>query len=96
MPDRSQSGFTLVELLVVIVIIAVLFALSTINLGQARISTSLTSTTNTLLADIKNQQLLAMVGEQGSTSSQQPHGLYFQNNDYVLFADSSYNSSDTK
>lgn len=96
MPHRKQeSGFTLVELLVVIIIITILFALSTVNLGQAQTTASLQSITNTLLADIKNQQLLAMVGEEGSTSSQQPHGIYIEAHSYVLFADASYTSSDS-
>jgi general secretion pathway protein G len=90
-----QQGFTLVELLVVIVIIALLFALSTINLGHAQSSASVSSDTNTLLADLKAQQLLAMSGDMGSNNTQQPHGIYFQSNSYTLFADSTYNSSDT-
>ena len=91
----SESGFTLTELLVVVGLIAVLFVLSTINLGKAQTSVSVTTVTNTLLADLKNQQLLAMVGDDGSTSSQQEHGVYIQSNSYTLFADSSYNPSDS-
>jgi prepilin-type N-terminal cleavage/methylation domain-containing protein len=95
-PDHSkQSGFTLIELLVVLVIIAILFGLTSVNLGHAQSSASLASVTNTLLADIKNQQILAMSGEQGSTTHQQPHGIYLQPDSYTLFADESYNGSDT-
>lgn len=91
----KESGFTLVELLIVITIIAILFVLSTINLGQAQTAASLSSVTNTLLTDLKNQQLLAMVGEEGSTSAQQPHGIYLQSSSYTLFADTAYSGSDT-
>jgi len=91
----NNSGFTIVELLVVLAIIAILFTLSTINLGKSTNVASLSSATSTLLADIRNQQIHAMTGDMGSTSSQQPHGVYIQSNDYVLFADSVYNSSDT-
>jgi prepilin-type N-terminal cleavage/methylation domain-containing protein len=93
LPD--ESGFTLIELLVVIVIMALLFVLSTINLGHAQSGASVTSETDTLLADLKSQQLLAMSGEIGSTTSQQPHGIYFQSSSYTLFADSTYSTSDS-
>jgi hypothetical protein len=36
-----------------------------------------------------------MSGETGSTSLQQPHGIYFQSSSYTLFADSTYSSSDS-
>ncbi len=91
----QQGGFTLVELLVVIVIIALLFVLSTINLGHAQSSASVNSVTDTLLADLKAQQLLAMSGDMGSNTTQQAHGIYFQSNSYTLFADTTYNSADT-
>lgn len=90
----TQAGFTLVELLVVLGIISVLFALSVINLGQAQTTTSLISVTNKMLADIKSQQLLAMTGGTGSTSSQQPQGVYVQSGSYTLFAGASYSGSD--
>lgn len=92
--DSTQSGFTLVEMLVVLGIIAVLFALSAINLGASQSATSVSTTTDTLLSDLRSQQLLAMSGGQGSTSSQQPQGIYFQPSSYTLFSDSTYNSSD--
>ncbi len=92
---RSESGFTLTELLVVIGIIAILFVLSTINLGKAQTTVSVATVTNTLLADLKNQQLLAMTGDVGSTTSQQEHGIYIQLNSYTLFSDSTYTSADS-
>lgn len=90
----QESGFTLIELLVVVAIIAVLFVLSTVNLGHAQTTASVTSATNTMISDLRNQQILAMEGDVGSTSSQQPHGLYIQSTSYTLFADASYSSSD--
>jgi prepilin-type N-terminal cleavage/methylation domain-containing protein len=94
MHRTAASGFTAVEMLVVLVIISVLFALTTINLGQAQTSTNMVSVTNKMLADLKSQQLLAMVGGDGGTTSQQPQGIYVQSGGYTLFAGSSYNGSD--
>lgn len=91
---RQSSGFTLVELLVVITIVAVLFVLSTINLGTSQSTASVATVASTLLADLKNQQILAMSGDSGSTTSQQPHGVYLQASNYTLFADPTYASSD--
>jgi prepilin-type N-terminal cleavage/methylation domain-containing protein len=89
-----ESGFTIIELLVVLMIIAVLFTLSTINLGQAQVTASLSSTTNTLLADLRSQQILAMSGDIGSTSTNQPQGVYITSNNYTLFAGNSYSGGD--
>jgi len=89
-----ESGFTIIELLVVLMIAAILFSLSTINLGKAQTGASLSSTTNTLLADLKNQQILSMSGDIGSNTTAQQHGIYLTSNNYTLFAGSSYSSSD--
>jgi prepilin-type N-terminal cleavage/methylation domain-containing protein len=92
---HARAGFTLVELLVVVAISLILFGLISINLGQSQTSISLSSVANTLLSDIKNQQLQAMTGGIGSTSAQQPHGLYMQAGSYTLFAGSSYSAGDS-
>ncbi len=91
----NQAGFTLVEIMVVLGVSAILFALATINLGKVHQTASVSSLTDTLTSDIKGQQLLAMSGGIGSTTSQQPQGVHVQSGSYVLYAGSSYNGSDT-
>jgi prepilin-type N-terminal cleavage/methylation domain-containing protein len=91
----TEGGFTLIEMMVCLVIIVALFALSSINLGRQVTTVTVASATDTLLADLKSQQLLAMTGETGSTASQQPHGVYIQSNEYTLYANSTYNSGDS-
>jgi len=90
----NESGFTLIELLIVIGIIGILFALGTINLGKAHSSASINSVTNTLLADLRNQQILSMTGNKGGASTEQPHGVYIQSSSYVLFSGPVYSGSD--
>ncbi len=90
-----ETGFTLIEILVTLAIVALLAALTMVNLGKPQITASVNDTVDTLVADLKSQQLLAMSGDSGSASSQQPHGLYVQAGQYTLFAGSSYDSGDT-
>lgn len=90
----DQKGFTLVELLVVLTILSILLALTTVNLSRPQTTSSLDGAVNSLVADIKSQQMLAMSGDQGSTTSQQPQGLYLQSGSYTLFAGSTYSAGD--
>lgn len=91
----NESGFTLVEFLVVIAISVILFSLMTLSLGKTQETSTVASATDTLMSDIKNQQILAMTGDKGSQTSQQPQGIHIQSNLYVLYAGSSFNSGDT-
>lgn len=93
--NQQSAGFTLVELLVVLAITTMLFGLIGINLGHPQTVASTTTSVDTLLADIRGQQLLAMVGGTGSGTSAQPHGIYLETSRYTLFADSSYNAGDS-
>lgn len=89
-----QSGFTLIELLLVMGILAVLVGISSINLLQAHRNAILASTLDTLFADVKQQQIKAMVGDTENGTSTGPHGVYFTDNSYTLFQGSSYNPSE--
>ena len=91
---NSSAGFTLVEMLVVLALFAILAALTTVNLGQTQTTTNLATTVDTMLADIKRQQLLAMAGDTGSTTTQQSQGILVQSNQYTLFAGSTFNAGD--
>jgi len=91
----GQTGFTLVEVLICVIIIAILFALSSISLGQPQSNVTVASATNQLLSDLRAEQLLAMAGDQGTTTSQQPHGIYVQSTSYTLFSTSTYSAGDS-
>jgi len=92
--QRPQAGFTLVEVMVTVAIIAVLAALTLINLGKPQTTVSINGTVATMEADIKGQQLLAMSGDGGSTSAGQPHGVVIASDHYTLFAGSTFDSGD--
>lgn len=89
----NTRGFTLIELLVVLGIITVLFGLASINLVRPQNRASVQGIADTLVADIKSQQLLSMVGEDGQTASPLAHGIYMTNTQYTLFAGEAYSGS---
>jgi hypothetical protein len=76
-------------------VILVLFGLSTVALGQPQAITNSSDTLDTLVNDLKTQQLAAMVGTTGSGTSQQPAGIYVQSNQYTLFTGSSYSAGNS-
>jgi prepilin-type N-terminal cleavage/methylation domain-containing protein len=92
---RSQAGFTMVELLVVMALFATLITLTTVTLVRPQASASITKTANALVADIKAQQLRAMAGDSDSASSAQPYGIYVQGGQYTMFKGSAYSGADS-
>lgn len=87
----KMKGFTLVELLVVMGVAAILLGLTTINLVRVQQTTNLGAVTDTLISDIKSQQIKAMNGAAGGGS----FGIHFTSlNSYVLFKGSLYTAAD--
>lgn len=90
-----MKGFTIVELLVTMVIFATLIGLATINLAGAKQRTSLNTSVEVLVNDLAQQQLKAMTGDTEGRSSPDLYGIHFNNNKYILFHGTVFNSSDT-
>lgn len=91
---KSQAGFTLVEILITLAIFGVLCAMTVINLGAPQTAASLNGTVDELVADLKAQQLLAMTGDSGSLSDQQPQGVLIAADHYTLFAGAAFDGGD--
>lgn len=88
----NKNGFTLIELLLAMSIIGILFGLTTINLLGAYRSTSVATSEEMLIADLKSQQAKAMNG----TDSGGSFGVHFSipaDNTYTLFQGPSFDST---
>lgn len=82
---RNQSGMSLIELVVSMVFLSILGGLISSNLLQVKNKTSLTTTVDTFVSDIRNQQMKAMVGDTEGRASHENYGLYLSANQYILF-----------
>ena len=60
---NNLQSFTLVEVVIVMGILFILFAFSAVSLIGVQQQTSLSTSLNTLVSDLKSQQLKALVGD---------------------------------
>ncbi len=93
MTRNVQKGFTIIELVVVVVLFITISAFVTTNLIGAQHSASLSTAMSILVADIKNQQSLALTGKNSLGSNGNYFGVHFDTNSYTLFSGSVYNPS---
>ncbi len=89
-----QKGFTLIEILLVMAIISILFAISIVNLNTLQQNTYQNTSEELLLSDIKLQQLKSMTGDNNNSSTFETFGIYFGNTSYTLFRGATYSASD--
>ncbi|OGK24749.1 hypothetical protein A3D76_06975 [Candidatus Roizmanbacteria bacterium RIFCSPHIGHO2_02_FULL_37_9b] len=95
MKKNYLSGFSLPELLIVLTIMGILFSLTGINLLGAYGKNTLSTTISTLQADLKQQQLKAMVGDTEGQPSPNDYGIYFPaaGLTYILFQGNSFSET---
>jgi prepilin-type N-terminal cleavage/methylation domain-containing protein len=89
---KLSQGFTLVELLLVMAIIAVLTGIATFNLSNTQHKSQLTSTVETVITDIKAQQVKSMVGDGEGTGTATNFGIRYGSSNYTLYR-TSYGTS---
>lgn len=88
----DSKGFTLVEVTVVMALIVILGGLAVVNLVGSQTQAVTSANANVLVADLRNQQTKAMMGDDGGGSAAQDYGIFFESNQYTLFIGSSYNA----
>jgi len=92
---KLQTGFTVIELILVIAILSLVFALISFNWVASLPKQNLNSAVEVLVADLKQQQLEAMVGIDSGGGGLMNHGIYFNTNEYITYEGSSYNVSNS-
>lgn len=85
-----SRGFTLIELLLTMGIAAAIFGISSIILSNLIPRANMTSVFEVLQAEIRQQQLNAMIGEQNSGGDADEYGVLIQADQYVLFSGTVY------
>lgn len=83
---QGGRGFTLIELIVVLGMLATLTGLSYLTLFGRIQKTDVTSVMVSLIADLRAQQVRAMVGEQ--TNGSGSYGVHLDSAQYALFSGS--------
>lgn len=84
------SGFTIPELIVAMGVFMILASLATISVVGVKQRTSLETTVNILISDIKQQQLKAMIGDTEGRGVRDDYGIHPGTDAYVLFHGSTY------
>lgn len=87
-----RKGFTLIELIVVVGMLATLTGLSYLTLFGRIQKTDVASVMVSLVADLRSQQVRAISGEQ--TNGSGSYGVHLDANQYVIFSGSTYNAND--
>lgn len=87
-------GFTLIEIMVVMGIFAILSGFGILNLLNLQTKSTFGTSVNNLIADIKDQQNKAIVGDTEGTGVYSELGIYFESDGYVLFRGLNYSPAD--
>lgn len=90
-----QRGFTIVDLVIVIATIGVLMGLVSVNLITVQDKANINTTFNTLISDIRTQQLKAMIGDTEGRELPERYGIHFDETSYVLFHGSVYSATES-
>lgn len=85
--EQSNKGFSLVELLLGVAIFAMLIGVITLNLNTAQHKATISTTLETLLTDLNQQQIKAMTGDTEGRATLSDYGIHFDTTSYTLFHD---------
>jgi hypothetical protein len=91
---NRNSGFSLVETILVTAILITLMSITWVSALPTLRTTYLSTSVDTMVSDIKRQQLKAMTGFTEGRTTHDHYGVRLEANRYVLFHGSSYSSSE--
>jgi len=92
---KTSKGFTLVEVLMVMVISLTIMGLAAVSLLRTKQITDINNSVGQIISDINSQQLKAMVGATDGVLDSTPYGIFFTQGSYILFRGTSYSSTDS-
>jgi len=92
--SNDKSGFTLIELILVITITGIIISFVTINFVATQSKDLINSTVSILVADLKEQQIKAISGDTEGTPAPSELGIFIEPNSYTLFRGATYSPSD--
>lgn len=91
---KDRAGFVLIEMIVVFGMLAVLTVMTVTNIFGSKRTATLSGAIDTVIADIKSQQIKAMSGAQINGTSPLGYGIYFDSSGYTLFRGLTYSALD--
>ena len=80
-----ERGFTILELVMAMGFMVMMLALVTINFGNVQRQGSVTTASETLITDLSQQQIKAMVGDTEGRVANDDYGIKFNSTNYTLF-----------
>ena len=92
---KLQAGITYIEIMIGLAMFSLLLTLTTINFPNIIQRASMDATVVTMVSDIKNQQLKAMVGADNGDGAFTSFGVHFQPDRYTLFRGGTYKLDNT-
>ena len=90
-----QVGFTLPEVTIVTGIFLMLFGFIILNVINSQHHTSVSGDLQILIADMKSQQIKAMVGATEGRATSDVYGIHFGSTNYTLFHGTTYSATDS-
>ncbi len=86
---RSRAGFTLIEIMVTLSIMAIIFSIAANGFNRMNSKSNLKSASELLVSDIRSTALMAVNSEQFQLQSPAGWGIYFDGGTgtYTIFAD---------
>ncbi len=96
---KTKKAFTLIEVIIVMGIVSIILGFTIINLFSSEHQNSLNTTIDTFVADLRSEQLKAMLGDTDGTGVNGAYGVYLGTGNspaYTLFQGTSYSSSTDK
>jgi prepilin-type N-terminal cleavage/methylation domain-containing protein len=89
-----RQGFTLIELIIIIGILAILMAVVLPNFTTPVRRTSFSEALNVFVSDAKTQQHKAMMGDSQLAIGPKPYGIFITSTGYILFQGPGYTDTD--